>query len=128
MEKEFREHGVKVTPQRLELIKKLKELEKSHPSFNEIFKAVKSTQPSVSRSTVHENLKLLVKLGIIRSFHYQGEIHYEMNPKTHVNLAEPDGTIRDIENDEIKSHLDEIERIISEVEGIKVKTLLVMVE
>jgi Fe2+ or Zn2+ uptake regulation protein len=128
MEKEFREHGVKVTPQRLELIRKLKELEEYHPSFNAVYKAVKETQSSVSRSTVHENLKLLVELGIIRSFHYKGEVRYELNLEPHVNLAEPDGTIKDIKNDEIKEHLAEIERIINEKEGIKIKTLLVLVE
>ena len=128
MEKEFREHGVKITPQRLELIKKLKELKKSHPSFNAVYKSVKATQPSVSRSTVHENLKLLVELGIIRSFHYKGEIRYELNLEPHVNFAEPDGTIRDINDSEIKKHLAEIERIINEKEGIKIKNLLVLVE
>jgi Fur family peroxide stress response transcriptional regulator len=70
----------------------------------------------------------LVKLGIIRSFHYKGEVRYEMNSEPHVNLAEPNGTIRDIKNDEIKKHLADIERIIKEEEGIKIKTLLVIVE
>lgn len=127
MEKKFREYGIKITPQRLELIKKLQELEKYHPSFNNVYNAVKATHPSVSKSTVHENLKLLVELGIIRSFHYKGEVRYEMNSEPHVNLAEPNGNIRDIENDEIKKHLAEIERIINE-EGIKIKTLMVFVE
>jgi Fur family peroxide stress response transcriptional regulator len=36
MEEKFREYGIKITPQRLELIKKLKELEKYHPSFNDV--------------------------------------------------------------------------------------------
>jgi len=128
MEKQFREQGIKITPQRIELIKKLNELEKSHPSFNMVYKSVKETQPSVSRSTVHENLKLLVELGIIRSFHYKGEIRYEMNNEPHVNVAEPDGTIRDINDDEIKKHLVEIEKIINKKEGIKIKNLLVLVE
>ncbi len=128
MEEKFRGYGIKITPQRLELIKKLKELEKYHPSFNDIYKAVKATHPSVSRSTVHENLKLLVKLGIIGSFHYKGEIRYEMNSEPHVNLAEPNGKIRDIKNDKINKLLAEIGRLINEEEGIKVKTILVIVE
>jgi Fur family transcriptional regulator, peroxide stress response regulator len=128
MERKLREHKIKITPQRLELIRKLKELEKSHPSFNRIYQAIKATHPSVSRSTVHENLKLLVELGIINSFHYKGEIRYEMNLKPHINLAESNGIIRDIENDEIKKHIQEIERIITEEEGMKIKTLLVIVE
>lgn len=128
MEEKFRGYGIKITPQRLELIKKLKELEKSHPSFNDVYKAVKATQPSVSRSTVHENLKLLVELGIIRSFHYKGEVRYEMDSEPHVNLAEPDGKIIDIKNDKINEHLAEIGRIINEEEKIKFKTIMVLVE
>lgn len=128
MEKELRAHGVKITPQRLEIIGKLKELGSSHPSFNDVYKAVKDTCPSVSRSTVHENLKLLVELGIIGTFHYKGEIHYEMNFEPHVNLVKSGGKIVDIKNREIKGHLNEIERIINEKEGIKVKNLMVLVE
>ena len=128
MEKKFREYGIKITPQRLELIRKLKELERTHPSFNEVYKAVKVTYPGVSRSTIYENLKLLVELGIIRSFHYNGEVHYEMNSEPHVNLVESNGKIRDIKNDEIEKHLNEIKRIINEEEGIKIKALLVLVE
>lgn len=128
MEKRFREHGIKITPQRLELIRTLKKLEKTHPSFSEIYNTVKTIQPSVSKSTVYENLKLLVKLGIIKGFHYNGEIHYEMNYEPHVNLVEFNGKIRDIKNDEIKKHLSEIERIINEREGIKIKTMMVIVE
>ena len=128
MESKLKEHKIKITPQRTELVRKLKELEKTHPSFNMIYKAIKDTQPNVSRSTVHENLKLLVEKGIIHSFHYKGEIRYEMNQEPHVNLADSNGTIRDIENNEIRKKLEEIERILKEDEGIKIKTLLVLVE
>ncbi len=128
MEEKFREHGIKITPQRRELIKKLKELENSHPSFNDVYKAVKATYPNISSSTVHENLKLLVELGIIRSFHYKGEIRYEMNSEPHINLAEPDGKIKDIKNDKIKKHLAEIGRILNEEEKIRYKTIIVIVE
>ena len=128
MEEKFREYGIKITPQRLELIKKLKELEKNHPSFNDIYLAVKATHTNISRSTVHENLKLLLELDIIKSFYYRGETHYEMNSEPHINLAESDGKIRDIENDKIKEYLVEIGRILKEEEEIKYKTIMVIVE
>lgn len=128
MEEKFREHGIKITPQRMELIKKLKELEKSHPSFNDVYRAVKATHPNISRSTVHENLKLLVELGIIRSFHYKGEIRYEIDSEPHINLAGSDGKIRDIKNDKIKKYLGEIGHILNEEEKIKYKTIVVIVE
>jgi Fur family transcriptional regulator, peroxide stress response regulator len=128
IEEKLREQKIKITPQRLELIKKLKELKNTHPSFNRIYKAITEIHPNVSRSTVHENLKLLVELGVIRSFHYKGQTRYEMNLEPHVNLAEFDGTIRDIKNYEINKHLQEIVRILKEDEGIKVKSLLTLVE
>lgn len=128
MEEKFREYGIKITPQRLVLIKKLKELEKYHPSFNKVYGSIKSTYPHISKSTVYENLKLFDELGIIRSFHYKGEIRYEMNSEPHINLAESDGKIRDIKNLKIKKHLKEIERILNEEEKIKFKTITVIVE
>ena len=128
MERQLKEKNIKITPQRLELTKKLKELKNTHPSFKEIYRAVKATHPNVSRSTVHENLKLLVEHDIIRSFQYKGETRYEMSSDLHVNLAESDGTIRDIQNQQINKHLEEILRILKEEEGIKVKTLLALVE
>lgn len=128
MEEKFREYGIKITPQRLELIKKLKELKKYHPSFNDIYKSIKATHPNISRSTVHENLKLLVELGIIRSFHYNGEIRYEMNFEPHINLVESDGKIRDIKNDKIEKYLAEIGRILNDEEKIKYKTIMIIVE
>jgi Fur family transcriptional regulator, peroxide stress response regulator len=128
MENFLREHKIKITPQRMELIRILKELGNTHPSFNGIYQSIKATHPNVSRSTVYENLKLLVELGVIRSFHYKGEIRYEMDPEPHVNLAEPDGTITDIKNRAIQKHLAEIQRILKEEEGIELKTLLVIAE
>jgi Fe2+ or Zn2+ uptake regulation protein len=128
MENFLREHKIKITPQRMELIRILKEFGNVHPSFNGIYQSVKATHPNVSRSTVYENLKLLVKLGVIRSFHYKGEIRYEMDPEPHVNLAEPDGTITDIKNSAIQKHLAEIQRILKEEKGIELKTLLVIAE
>lgn len=128
MENLLKEHKIKITPQRMELIKILKELRNTHPSFNGIYQAIRATHPNVSRSTVYENLKLLVKLGVIQSFHYNGEIRYEMDPELHVNLAKPDGSITDIKNPEILKHLEDIKCILMDEEGVKPRTLLVIVE
>ncbi|HII83375.1 MAG TPA: transcriptional repressor [Methanobacterium subterraneum] len=128
MEEKLKEEKIKITPQRRELIRKLKELEETHPSFNQIYQAVKETQPNVSRSTVHDNLKLLVQRGIIRSFNYKGETRYEMSQNPHVNLAEFNKNIIDIKNEKINIMLDEIVHILNEEEGIEIKSLLVLVE
>lgn len=128
MENLLKRHKIKITPQRMELIRILDELGNTHPSFNGIYRAIKATHPNVSRSTVYENLKLLVELGAIKSFHYQGEIRYEMDPEPHVNRVELDGSITDIRNPEILKHLEYIQRILKEAEGIETETLLVIVE
>lgn len=96
MEEKLKEEKIKITPQRMEIIRRLEELEKTHPSFNQIYQSIKETQPNVSRSTVHDNLKLLVERGIIRSFNYKGETRYEMSQDPHVNLAEFNKNITDI--------------------------------
>lgn len=128
MEEKLKKEKIKITPQRRELIRKLKELEETHPSFNQIYQAVKETQPSVSRSTVHDNLKLLVQRGIIRSFNYKGETRYEMSQNPHVNLAEFNKDIIDIKNEKVNRMLDEIVHILNEEEEIEIKSLLVLVE
>lgn len=124
----MKEEKIKITPQRREIIRRLEELEKTHPSFNQIYQSIKETQPNVSRSTVHDNLKLLVERGIIRSFNYKGETRYEMSQEPHVNLAEFNKNITDIKNEKINKMLDEIVHILNEEEGIKIKSLLVLVE
>lgn len=124
----MKEEKIKITPQRMEIIRRLEELEKTHPSFNQIYQSIKETQPNVSRSTVHDNLKLLVERGIIRSFNYKGETRYEMSQDPHVNLAEFNKNITDIKNEKINKMLDEIVHILNKEEGIEIKSLLVLVE
>lgn len=128
MEEKLKEEKIKITPQRREIIRRLEELEKTHPSFNQIYQSIKETQPNVSRSTVHDNLKLLVERGIIRSFNYKGETRYEMSQDPHVNLAEFNKNITDIKNEKINKMLDEIVHILNKEEGIEIKSLLVLVE
>lgn len=128
MEEKLKEEKIKITPQRMEIIRRLEELEKTHPSFNQIYQSIKETQPNVSRSTVHDNLKLLVERGIIRSFNYKGETRYEMSQEPHVNLAEFNKNITDIKNEKINKMLDEIVHILNKEEGIEIKSLLVLVE
>lgn len=128
MEEKLKSEKIKITPQRIELIRKLKELEKIHPSFNQIYHAIKETQPNVSRSTVHENLKLLVKKGLISRFYYQGETRYEMNQHLHINLVDAQGIIKDVENDKINKHLEEIKRILKEDEKVEIRSLLILAE
>ena len=69
----------------------------------------------------------MTKLSIISSFNYKGETRYEVNPELHVNLVEPNGTIRDIKNEKILKHLREIIRLINEKER-PIKSLVILAE
>lgn len=127
MKEKLKKHGLRVTPQRLELIRILKEQGRHHPSFNDICNAIKSKYPNISRSTILNNLKEMTKLDLISSFSHKGETRYEMNPELHINLVEPDGTIKDIKDEEILKHLDKIVRLINEKER-PIKSLLILAE
>lgn len=62
---EFREKGKKVTPQRIAICKYLHN-NKSHPTADEIYKALKVDYPSISLNTIYKTLDLLINLGEIK--------------------------------------------------------------
>ena len=63
--REFREKGKKVTPQRIAICKYLHN-NKSHPTADEIYKALKVDYPSISLNTIYKTLDLLINLGEIK--------------------------------------------------------------
>jgi len=94
---ELRKRGYRVTAQRLAIAKIVFESIKSHPSFMEIVQAVRDAMPSISPSTVYNNLQLLEQMGFIRSFDVAGETRYD-DAFPHVNLVCLDtGEIVDLE-------------------------------
>ena len=98
---ELRRRGYRVTAQRLAIAKIVFENIKKHPSFMEIVEAVRKSMPSISPSTIYNNLQLLEQLGFIRSFDIAGETRYD-EAKPHINLVCLDtGEIIDIEDEDI---------------------------
>ena len=94
---ELRRRGYRVTAQRLAIAKIVFERIKDHPSFMEIVESVRSSMPSISPSTVYNNLQLLEQMGFIRSFDVAGETRYD-DAFPHVNLVCIDtGKIIDVE-------------------------------
>lgn len=57
--------GVRMTPQRFAILAFLLET-KSHPSADEIYKALENRFPSMSVATVYNNLKLFKEAGLVR--------------------------------------------------------------
>ena len=85
--KVFREKGLKLTPQRLEVINVLAE-DKSHPSALTIYRKARGKVPAISLSTVYYTLNLLKKHRLIRELEfYDMDNRYEGNTVNHLNLV-----------------------------------------
>ena len=66
----LRERGLKVTPQRLELLKAL--MAARQPlTARELARAVRATHPHVSLDTVYRNLGVLVECGLVNQINLQ---------------------------------------------------------
>ena len=128
MNERLRKKGLRLTPQRIELLKILEENGKHHPSFSEVYHAVRKNLPSVSQSTILKNLIVFEKAGILQSFSFKGETHYELNPSLHVNFVDSKGKIIDIESKEIEGLLNQLISLIKKQTNGSMKKLLVMIE
>jgi len=124
----LRENRLRLTPQRLELLRILEEYGRNHPSFSEIYEIFRSRHATVSQSTVLKNLATFEELRLLRSFSYLGETRYELNPIPHVNLVSSNGTIVDIGGEDVRRLLKQLVDVINEKTGNDVKHLLVLIQ
>ncbi|MCU6712664.1 peroxide-responsive transcriptional repressor PerR [Paenibacillus sp. J5C_2022] len=62
-------NGVRMTPQRHAILSYLMDT-KSHPTADEIYKALSPAYPSMSVATIYNNLRLFVEAGLIRELTY----------------------------------------------------------
>lgn len=67
------ERGLRKTLQRMTILEELKKV-KTHPTAEEVFKAVKKRLPNVSLATVHRNLDDLAGVGLILRLKVGGEL------------------------------------------------------
>ncbi|BDC18309.1 Fur family transcriptional regulator [Acidianus sp. HS-5] len=92
----LRKKGLKVTPQRLAVLKLLSK--GGHYSGEQIFEELKKNEPSISLSTVYNALEALETAGIINSFEANGITWYEMRRNPHVNvICEDKNAIIDVD-------------------------------
>ena len=81
--KTLREHGLRVTPQRVWVYKYLIE-HKTHPDAEEIYQALVSKDNSVTRATVHNNLGQLADKGLALQITVDGDrLRYDGNTQMH---------------------------------------------
>ncbi|RLF59912.1 MAG: transcriptional repressor [Thermoplasmata archaeon] len=96
--KQLKEKNLKVTPQRLEILKYLDE-HRTHPTVDEIYQNLKKNNPSLSKTTVYNSVETLDQYNIIQSITITGnEIRYDFNREMHHHfLCKTCGEIIDID-------------------------------
>ena len=79
----LKEKYIKITPQRLIVLKYLDE-NCTHPTADKIYSDLKSNNPSLSKTTVYNSLITLEQNGIIQSITISGsELRYDFKHKMH---------------------------------------------
>ncbi|ABW00912.1 Fur family transcriptional regulator [Caldivirga maquilingensis] len=116
----LRSRGLKVTPQRIAILKLLSS--GGHYTIEHVHDKLRDIEPGISISTVYNTLSTLTRLGVLRSFEANGKTWYEIAKHPHLNvICENTGQIIDIDVD-LTWIMDELMR-----RGIKVKDLNIIV-
>lgn len=79
----LREEGVRITHQRLEILREIARGE-GHPSVSEVFQAVRERVPTISLDTVYRTLRMLSALGLVHPVGYSSEgIRFDADRNPH---------------------------------------------
>lgn len=111
--------GVRITPQRHAILEYLISSD-SHPTADEIYKALEHDFPSMSVATVYNNLRVFRNVGLIKELTY-GDASSRFDFVTHDHyhiICEHCGKIVDFHH----PGLEEVEHFASHVTGFKVNT------
>jgi Fe2+ or Zn2+ uptake regulation protein len=94
----LREQGLKATPQRIRILKFLRERD-GHPTADEIYSTLKEASPSLSKTTVYNNLEILRQKGLVSVLTISpSEMRYEYGQDMHHHLlCDECGNIYDID-------------------------------
>ena len=94
----LRERGLKATPQRIRILRYLRERD-DHPTVDEIHSALRDKAPSLSKTTVYNNLELLRQKGLVSVLTISpSEMRYEYGQEVHHHLlCDECGRIWDID-------------------------------
>jgi Fe2+ or Zn2+ uptake regulation protein len=94
----IREHGLKATPQRIRILRFLRERD-DHPDVETIYMEVRKRTPSLSRTTVYNTMELFREKGVVSVLTISREQqHYEFGQDLHHHLlCEDCGRIYDID-------------------------------
>jgi Fur family peroxide stress response transcriptional regulator len=86
IEKILAEHGLKVTPQRIAVLKTLYKI-KGHPTVEVIAREVRKKNPHIGMGTIYNVLDILLKKNIIEKVKTDGEtMRFELRDERHHHL------------------------------------------
>ncbi|MEB3102140.1 Fur family transcriptional regulator [Ferviditalea candida] len=96
--------GIRMTPQRHAILSYLMN-ERSHPSADEIYKALEHNFPSMSVATVYNNLKVFIDYGLVRELTYGDDAsRYDADMSEHYHaICERCGEITDFDYPRLKA-------------------------
>lgn len=111
-EKLLKETGIKVTPQRSEILEILSNT-RSHPGVENIYQQVREKFPSVSLATVYKTVELFVRRGIIQELCITRDVsRYDarVEPHPHVTCISC-GKVEDVEGLPLENLIESAERV-----------------
>lgn len=113
----LKKSGVRITPQRHAVLEYLL-TSMTHPTADEIYKALESKFPNMSVATVYNNLRILGEIGLVRELTYGDDSsRYDSNMDDHYHImCEQCGLVVDFHY----PSLDEIESLAERVSGFEV--------
>ncbi len=115
----LKKSSVRITPQRHAILEYLISSE-SHPTADDIYKALEGDFPNMSVATVYNNLRVFRNAGLIKELTY-GDASSRFDFVTHDHyhiICDECGTIVDFHH----PGLEEVERLASHVTGFKVNS------
>lgn len=82
----LKENGVRMTPQRHAILNFLLS-SMSHPTADEIYKALEKTFPNMSVATVYNNLRVFKEAGLVKELTYgDASSRFDANMKEHYHI------------------------------------------
>jgi len=85
-EKLLRDHGIKVTPQRLSIVNELSG--RVHLSIDELYNIIKKSFPSISLATVYKNINAMMDQNFIQELKIPNQkSRYELNKPSHSHVV-----------------------------------------
>lgn len=110
--------GVRMTPQRYAILSYLIET-KTHPTVDEIYKALEAKFPNMSVATVYNNLKVFLEAGLVKELTYgDGASRYDADMHDHYHaICDNCGKIEDFEYEPLV----EVEKAAERETGFRVR-------